>query len=223
MNGKGGVEKALNDLANEWQLLVGICDADFLHLENKPSPLPNLFLTDAHDLELLMASNDTSFIKFLNEYKPNLGIDIRLKLLESISFLGYLRWYNEINAIGLSFESIDFRKLYNTQTMQLDIQALMLDIIQKSPYAIEKNADILVDDSNNLRNTRHNLLQVCNGHDFMKIIALFVSYFVKKAISDTTATKEFRLVYTITDYKQTNLYKNTQEWAANNHCILYKI
>jgi hypothetical protein len=223
MSGKGGIENALNDLASEWNLLIGIRDADFLHLENTPSPLPNLFLTDTHDLELMMASDDASFMKFLSEYQTNPSLDIRHKILESISFLGYLRWYNEKNDVRLSFEHIDFRKLYNAPIMQFDTTKLTLAIVEKSPNAREKDSGFLINKANNLRNTAHDFFQLCNGHDFMKAIAQFVSNFTSKAISDTTAAKEFRLVYSTDNFKQTQLYRNTQAWASTNSCVLYKI
>jgi Protein of unknown function (DUF4435) len=223
MDGKFFVEKALNDLNSIITNIIGIRDADFLHLENTPSPLANLFLTDIHDLELMMASNDASFMKFLSEYQTNPSLDIRHKILKSISFLGYLRWYNDIHNIGLSFEHIDFRKLYNALTFQFDAVKLTLAIVEKSPNAREKDSDFLINKANNLRNTAHDFFQLCNGHDFMKAIAQFVSNFTSKAISDTTAAKEFRLVYSTDNFKQTQLYRNTQAWASTNSCVLYKI
>ena len=93
MNGSHFVAQGLIDLKNAQFLVVGIRDADFMHLENTPSPLPNLFLTDFHDAEMLMAANDSAFAKIAGEYQIE-KTGLREKLLHSIRFLAYFRWYN---------------------------------------------------------------------------------------------------------------------------------
>lgn len=88
MNGKNNVEKALRDI--DFVHAIGVCDADFIHLEQRNSPLPHLFLTDVHDIELLIAFNDSSFRNVFCEYfwqkTDSEMFDIRYKTLRAITF-----------------------------------------------------------------------------------------------------------------------------------------
>ena len=229
MEGKFFVEQALNDLNTLLSNIIGICDADFLHLENKPSPLPNLFLTDAHDLELMMLSADNVFEKLGNEY--NIEATFNAKMLSIVSFLAYFRWYNEKNVwynednqkIGFTFTDLHLNKLYKNN--QLDKQDLVKQVKAQSKQAPKTSIDEIISAVEALQNTTHNLLQLCNGHDCIKILAAHItqSNIGKKGVNDKDVEQSVRFAYHITDYKQTNLYKNTQAWATNNHCILYKI
>jgi hypothetical protein len=50
--GKSNVEKALEILSKETTHAIGVCDADFDHLNNKTNLIESLFVTDYHDIEM---------------------------------------------------------------------------------------------------------------------------------------------------------------------------
>ena len=52
--------------------MIGIRDADFLHLADKETIPENIFLTDFHDAEMMMISCDNSYWEFLQR-KRNLS------------------------------------------------------------------------------------------------------------------------------------------------------
>jgi hypothetical protein len=228
MKGKVFVEKALNDLNTIITNIIGIRDADFLHLENTPSPLPNLFLTDTHDLELMLLQADSVFQKLVNEY--NINANFRAQLLEIVAFLGYFRWYNEKNdwyneqgePIGFTFTGLQLNKFYKNNA--LDKQNLVEQVIKQSKQVPETDSNQTIYAVAQLQNNTHDLWQVCNGHDCIKVLAAHINQvnFGKKSINDKDLEQSIRFAYHITDFKQSILYKNTQAWASTNNCVLYK-
>ena len=107
----GGVsklEQGLSKLQNEISRIIGIRDADFMHLESKKSLISVLFLTDSHDIETLMIKSDEVFESIVNEFYNDefKVVELRNNILNAISFLGYLRWYNELNNLELNFKHV---------------------------------------------------------------------------------------------------------------------
>ena len=56
--GKFKLEECVRELMNNYPLLIGLRDADFLHLEGTAYSEPNMFLTDLHDMEMIVVSED---------------------------------------------------------------------------------------------------------------------------------------------------------------------
>lgn len=103
--------------------LIGIKDADFDHILQKNYPdLENLFLTDYHDIEMTILSNE--FENFLKaEYKIPYATSLIEKVAEDLKSLSYLRLYNEVTVVnmeqkgieldGINFKDITYSKLYD--------------------------------------------------------------------------------------------------------------
>jgi hypothetical protein len=88
-------------------------------------------------------------------------------------------------------------------------------VILKSPNAKIKDSILLLSIIESLSEGNHELLQLCNGHDFMKITALYLSKSLKKGIGEDTIASIFRIAYNINHFKTTQLYKDITAWAAN--------
>ena len=89
----GGVESlrnAISTLILETKQVIGIRDADFLHLDNQQESIAGFFLTDVHDAEMMLLSCDMAFKSIVAEYIPLKRahfIDFRYALLASLVFL----------------------------------------------------------------------------------------------------------------------------------------
>lgn len=88
--------------------ILAIVDADFDVLEDTLSTSHNLLLTDTHDLETMMLQSP-ALEKLLTEYcsegkmatfEEKHGKDVRAKLVESATPVGYLRWASQGKAIS---------------------------------------------------------------------------------------------------------------------------
>lgn len=223
--GKIKLGEILSELSNAFKLIIGIRDADFLFLENKTSPLPNLFLTDYHDLEIMLIASDTAFSALVHEFVPIHKQEehslLKMKFLKAIRFLSYLRWYNEINNCELNFKGLNLGNIFDKNTFTID-KVLLLDKIRRlsSHAEIKGNADVL-SDIEDIEDEQHDLLQLSNGHDLMKIMSYYFSSLNKKGINDTDLSSLLRVAFSLEDFRSTQLYEDTYQWAESNKCLIH--
>jgi Protein of unknown function (DUF4435) len=216
--GKFKLEECLIELCKQCPRIIGIRDADFLHLEGKSSPFNKLFLTDFHDMEIMIAACDDVFSAILCEFsdkQKETHAPLKVQLLESLRFMSCFRWHNDTNRIGLAFEHVGFNDLFDIKNFNFNKQQYVQKVVLKSPNAKIKDPILLLLAVEQLSEGSHELLQLCNGHDFMKITALYLSKFLKKGIGEDTIAAIFRIAYSINHFKTTQLYKNINAWAAN--------
>lgn len=221
--GKGQLENALQTLLEAQLpcLIIGIRDADFLHLEGKRTALAELFLTDFHDFEMMMVYADEAFEAITAEFIGKNNLLFREKLLETLRFVSYLRWWNELNDGRLKFKATSFGDFFDANSLQIEIEKYLQKLLEKSANATETNAYVLQEQVQNLTNQAHDLFQLCNGHDFMEILKLyFNAKGTSKGVTEARIASQFRTAYTKTTFQQTQLYANLANWAANNQTTI---
>ncbi|MEY4904091.1 MAG: hypothetical protein RLZZ292_1906 [Bacteroidota bacterium] len=223
--GKLKLEQGLAELSLVYPQLLGIRDADFLHLEAINSTQSNLFLTDYHDMEMLIASCDKTFSAVIYEFCDDLGqthSHLKQQFLKAIAFIGYCRWYNEIKNVELNFKGVHFGDLFNVQTFKIDETAYLSKLLTQSPRARYNDIATILNAVKALEDTSHDLLQLCNGHDFMKVLALYItSKPQNRGITDNQVSTHFRIAYHLESFKATNLYTATSSWATEKGYQLY--
>jgi len=221
---EGGIshlKTALSVLLIETKRVLGIRDADFLHLELVKEEAEALFLTDYHDIEIQMFHSDKVLKSLFNEYQVEDDINkIRSEILAAVSFLGYVRWYNNKNNYGLNFQGISFEKLFDNKTISLNQKKLVKYINERSP---NKEKEIVIDDVNAMINKSIDLYQLCNGHDVIKLLRLFINFKRnnRKPVNDDGISSALRLSYTYDDFKKTKLFEALNEWELKYSCVLF--
>jgi hypothetical protein len=222
----GGVEKlreVLSILNQETQQVLGIRDADFLHLENKQEIIENLFLTDVHDSEMMMLSCDKAFEAIVAEYIPfkrKKFSDLRAEILISLSFLSGIRWINAIECLELNFKS-GLAKFYNSESLLIDKQKCIIEIEKCSPNK-KRSLDIVEIDSKT--STVTDYYNLCNGHDFESAFALHVTKITTNSIKDKNVGEALRLSYRKEDFALTALYASLKNWEQQTgYCLFQEI
>jgi Protein of unknown function (DUF4435) len=221
--GKIFLEKGLETLNDIYKLIIGIRDADFLHLEGEKPQFSNLFLTDVHDYELMMASESQCHCPIFFEHTKIVSNEHHStfeKLLNSIRFLGYFRWYNEIGNLEFNFRGLGLNDLFDKRTFAIDDKALIQTVLSRSSNAKIKDVEQIFDAIQGLYDYQHDLFQVCNGHDFMKVMAILCSS-QQKGINEKDMASQFRVAYSQDMFKKTQLFKDTSDWASQNKVTLY--
>ena len=132
-SGKNNAIKALSILEKEdnFRRVVAVIDADFSRIEQQIPDSNNLFLTDEHDLEMMLIKS-AAFDKLLKERGSEEKIkafteDIRETLLKLGQEIGKLRWLSLRNKLDLKFEGLntDFLKEDSKQfSTMLDVDFL---------------------------------------------------------------------------------------------------
>lgn len=208
--------------------IIGIVDADFDHLENTQYNHNNLFLTDDHDLEIMLIKSP-AFDKLLKEFASenklnNLGLDVKEVLLNLSYELGYLRWISQCDSLNLSFNDLDYNKFLDTKKFMIDCDKLIQKVIDKSQNNSISTQDLLTK-LNNKKCDTFDKDQICCGHDIIAIL----SFLLRKTIGSNNANqvkpddleRSLRLAYEAIYFKKTKLYDNIIQWQEDNTILVF--
>ena len=214
VNGKTSLIEALEILTQETKQVVGIADADFLHLNKLYPRVKNLFYTDYHDIEMTMLSFEDVRNNLLTEYQlQDKQQIIWQNVLEEASYIGYIRWYNDINDNKINFSGIEYGKIADLVDEKLKLQKpLLLDELnQRSP----NKERILTDETVNTfieTNSTDDSMNLCSGHD----VAAFLSLIIGSRTTPKGVETALRFSFNIQHFSKTKLYKQLQERQNQN-------
>lgn len=212
------IDTVVPELREETRQVIGIKDADFIRLNAGSDLHHSIFITDQHDLEMMMMKSDRVLHNISTEYPTSDNIlVIRDEILSQASFIGYIRWYNDTNQLQIRFEGIGFGNYYDGDS-NFDKVKCVTDLNSRSSNIIRvfTNDDIatFIEGKSGI-----DLFQLCNGHDTS---ALFALHLTKRTdLSQSISYKDFqkclRLSYQKEDFEQTNLYNSIKCWAETEH------
>ncbi len=219
----GGCEKLrmiVLEILKDTPNIIGIKDADFMHLSREQEVSENIFLTDQHDLEMMQIASDSTFYKVINEYLSDERepLELRRRVLISLRFIAGLRWINETENLGLNFKNLGLTESYQAQDLTLNQTAYLKVVLQRSANKKRELTEMEVAERINEINDLFNL---CNGHDFQKALALYINSFGSKGIKEEQLGSAFRLAYTFKEFQKTVLYQNLQAWQLQHKKRLF--
>ena len=215
VNGKTSLIEALERLTQETKQVVGIADADFLHLNKLYPRVKNLFYTDYHDIEMTMLSFEDVRNNLLTEYElRDKQQTIWQNVLEEASYIGYIRWYNDINDNKINFRGVGYGEIADLVDEKLKLQKplLLATLNQRSP----NKERILTDETVNTfieTSPTDDSMNLCSGHD----VAAFLSLIIGSERTLKEVEKALRLSFNMQHFKRTKLYKQLQEWQRQNN------
>lgn len=215
------VEEAVESLLNGYDLIIGIRDADFIHLQGEEYSKVNMFLTDKHDIEMTMLAEDDVFSAVTHEFidiEQTQHTTFRDSLLNNIKPLSLLKYLNCLNDLELKFAAMKgfTIDLISFQYDTFDLATYFGRLLAKSPKAKERDFNIIRDDIIALDSNPLDLFQLSNGHDAIKAFALFIKTSGNKhgkSISDDTFPSFFRTAFRKEHFYKTTLYSNIKNWA----------
>jgi len=222
--GKFKVEDCVQALIADYSLVLGIRDADFIHIEKAPYNKANIFLTDVHDMEMMIFSEDELFSALISEHThlaADQHLEIRDAILNSIKQIGYLMWLNEKGDLKYNF-NIGFVDLLSFTNPHIDFRQYFSRLLNKSPNATIIDVTDVLNRIALLQQTNPDLFQLCNGHDFQTAFSQYLRQ-VHNAnnVNEKNIGSSCRIAYTSNHYQKSMLFRNTQKWADDNHCVIY--
>ncbi len=218
--GKTSLLEGLTAILQIHRKSIGIQDADFMHLETIENTTTNLFLTDFHDMEIVMLSQPEIYSALLHEHAPHIEKERHTAIfnqkLSELRFTSYLRFVNHIQDWQLNFQGISFAKAFNIQEIIIDNNRISELILSQSPNAQEKEINNIKAKISEMESPNHDILQLCNGHDLVKIIGLFIG------VNDKNVAQKIRTSYRSADFERTKLYQNISKWAIARNIVVFE-
>jgi hypothetical protein len=198
--------------------LLGICDADFAHLNGESPELENLFFTDFHDIEMQMVATEATFRAIMYEFtalEPQEQTATKEALLTLLRPVSYLRWYNELAGLLINFKEMPLGKLFDPTTLEVNLSDYcQLGIRRSSQPRTTDIAQILLG-AEALHDLTHDNYQLCNGHDFLTILALYFTHQnPKKSVAEERIASQFRTSYTFGEFATSRLHQQVVAWLA---------
>ena len=204
--------------------IIGIVDADFLHMEHSAQLPDSLFMTDGHDLEAMLINSkayDNVLLEYADENKLARFEQRRRKtlkqiLLENVALIGYLRRLSILYHLDLSFNELGFSEFTHISDLVIQEDRLINYLLFRSKKHHAKSSAEVTKMLNALIRPDDDLWQVCCGHDLMEfltigLVHLFGNYNAKKMISGQLEGC-FRLTYQENYFTETKLYHALKSW-----------
>lgn len=219
---------------DNFDFVIGIIDADFRRINNETVKVKNIFLTDCHDLEMMIVKSDVwdnSILKLTEkdkldsfEIKNGLILDFLLNLSKHIASVRFLNYRNNLELKFKHVDNkgncdfIDYNKFIDINNLSID-KNKMLEIIENKSQKNQffKNNPNLKQEFESILQENYDLYDFCNGHDFMNILSLSL----KKAIGNNKKSgkeleESFLFAYRLEDFIKTDLYNKLKEWNDKN-------
>ena len=229
--GNRNVERCVAEILKIYSSTIGIRDADFIQLDTTPYTTINMFLTDYHDIEMTIISEDEVFSAVVHEYlgeKKENHATIKDNIIKTIEQLSYLKWLNDIEKLEFSFEA-GFQDLISFAELKIEFSEYFKRVVTgdvckiAGEVAKKHNAfDIVLNKIDTLKVLNPHPLHLCNGHDFMKCFSKYINDSSnKRGLNDDTILSIFRALYRNELFVKTNLYKSIKQWADDNNLSIY--
>jgi hypothetical protein len=223
--GNPKLETAVSELVRVYELVIGIRDADFLNVETTTYVKRNMFLTDYHDIEMSLVSDDDSISTIIFEFTDIPLVNhnsIREKVISTIEQISLLKWLNYIENLEIVFEKTGFQDLLSFANLTIDFDQYFSRLLSKSPNAKIVDIATIKSKMDNLKVLNKHPYQLCNGHDFVKALTQFIREQGKaKSINDEIVSSILRIKYTKEKFSSTQLYASTKIWADSKNCSIF--
>jgi len=221
--------------------VMGLIDDDFDSLEGRNLRSANLTVSDTHDLETLLFVA-SSLDKFLNtlllpekrEYLVVLCENVRKKLIELGSPIGFVRWLFKKENMLIDFRSVSFRAFIDHRRLTVDLDSCVEEILSRNGGCRLSKQDIQIR-LHKLIKTAPYPWSLCQGHDLVKILLLimpqllsayspsnrdearmYIDQIQQKIPTEARITEQLIMCYEQDEFRKTNIYTDIKKWENRN-------
>lgn len=230
--------------------IIGIVDRDFSFftnnceqkMESKNDPsffIENLFMTDTHDIETMIISEDL-IKKILDYYKTRTAggsfqrsmlsavrqKDILTQLVESCRLLGLSLYVNEKYGLNMTFKHINCKKknafleFTDTSDIRFDEEKFLSLIYKRNTDKFDKFKTALSAELSGDTDYFSHPMQICRGHDLMCVLLADINANYPQISGEKVRSRDlerlFRNFYDRNEFFRTELFKKIKKWADDN-------
>lgn len=221
---------------------LGIIDSDFRKITGDEVDIDGIFMTDDHDIEVMImktkALNDVVRVfcsqARVQTFERDNDISIKDKIFSLGKEVGYLKLANKTFDLGLVFKpkSPEGNHLkYKNFICDKSLEFLGADkmITTANNYSINKSpkiesVEVITEKLNETKETDYKLEQLANGHDLSQILYILMKKVLRsrnRMLQDHNSVEDsLTLAYSLNDFKETDLYKDIQNWTEEREIEL---
>lgn len=246
-HGCGKVEEVVEQHIKEGVMsFLAIIDSDFHRILGSTPQKTNLFITDDHDLEMMMYHNNRAFAEMKNSidrgYKiasyTSSGHDILKETIEITNDIGYCRLANKKNGWGMKFsiedeETHDIVRpeykdiLENASGNYLGDTRLVSKVFgfNKKHKLNPPLESVILEAMRFEKRTTYDDWQFSNGHD----VSCLLPYIIRRRCKHRNKNMDQEYIesvlyaaYEKQDFVSTQLYASLNDWGKKHKIKLFK-
>ncbi|MDE0420045.1 MAG: DUF4435 domain-containing protein [Gammaproteobacteria bacterium] len=227
----GDKEKVISAMhlvaVEEYRAVAGVVDVDFGRIDDTAPRCPGLFLTDDHDIEMMIVRSGAfeDLVTALAS-RPKLekfGRDVRLAVLQGAAVIGQLRYVSRVRGLSLRFEGLPIGKLVeddlSVDERKLIGRVLALSGRRENGVTFDRLLELMAG------RAQHDLYQICCGHDVMEVVGKALRRVVGNRSGAETKREHLerilRLAYDGKFLARTSLYRDLYGWARESGIELF--
>lgn len=192
-----------------------ILDSDFIRLSGKKIKHPhNMFYTDYHDSEMLMA-NSEGIMKavFFSIVPPNTAyVELKDRIIDELHVLSLVKWYVMKNKLGWTYCGLDLSSLSWGTTIPID------EVIKGFRPGKNPKGNLRKEDLEAFVREHEDVdkRQTTNGHDFVSRMAAIFKKEYGCQLSDNAMRSLLCKHFVFRRAKDTHLYNEIKAWCVEN-------
>ncbi|MDO6654511.1 DUF4435 domain-containing protein [Anaerobacillus sp. 1_MG-2023] len=243
VGGKEKVREVIELLnARNFNEKIGIIDSDFSKILSDEVNTENVFLTDFHDIEVMMFGSP-ALETTLNIYTTNEKIEkfldgrkLRGIILDLAKQIGFLKLANHIYKLGLAFKPrqpqgkpLKYKDFIDNRTLDFKGNEQLITTVHN--YSINRSdkvidAKIVEEKVKELVDDKYDLLHLVNGHDLSNILFFLLKKVLRSpnmSLYDIHSIEDSLIMsYEARFWIDTELFKKIYDWGLSNNQTLFK-
>ncbi|MDO5861228.1 MAG: DUF4435 domain-containing protein [Thermoplasmata archaeon] len=211
---------------------IGIVDPDLELLRGRTAK-PPMFHTDCRDMEM-MAIRSNALEDVLDEYGDPEKLErfretvgpVRDALLSASYLIGLLMYISQTRGLNLSFKDLDFYRFINQRSLSLDASAMVAAVIDNS-RSVRVGRKELLRTLNDEAEALDDMWKAARGHDTIDILLIGLRKtfggFNAQGLNEGELGGALRLAFSDACFRETDLYRDTDRWAAEAGVVLWTL
>lgn len=223
---------------------IGIIDADFRNILNKTENIEGLFITDEHDIEVMMIKtkalenviNIFCKKKDIQDFEKKNAMSIRDKIYSLAREIGYLKLANKIYNLGLVFKpkTVDGNQIkYANFTCDKTLDFLGKDKLIETSINYSRNRSEQIENRQTIEKKyakiaekKYDLLQLINGHDLSNFLYILMKKVLKsknKMLANFNSIEDSLILsYEHNFFKKTVIYDEIKIWSKMHKIQMFE-
>ena len=223
---------------------IGIIDADFKRILNITENIGGLFITDDHDIEVMIIKTKALehvlniYCKDANikAFEKKIGSNIREAIYDLGKEIGYLKLANKVYDLGLVFkpESPEGNQIkYNKFTCSKSFNFLGSGALIETAINYSRNRSNTIKSKSEIEERYKefsekelDLMQLVNGHDLANFLYILMKKILKsrsKMLNDFGCIEDsLILAYDFSFFKKTQLFAQIVKWSEKRNIDIFE-